>query len=706
MPSGRSLLFVAVLVGILELLFARRVEAKTQEHLAQVSELGYSASTLSHVQTQTEYWLELPGNWLLEKGSYFELVYSVPSSATGGNKRLAGWLSIEVNGKEAQRVLLSEQTVSFERLQVPIAASRPTPQGLHIVVRFHPRRGGDNCAPPDERTVVVRELSSYRVKYSLRPADEVLSALPYPFSWPRARAPIPTTLVLADHPSDAERNAAARVAEWLGTRSGNSPLRVRWRTVTQVKKLGLPEGNGIFLGLTEGAFSTLPAPLKCSYQRKVPTSKASLRTCRSPDARHHALLWILGGTEQGLKNAVQVLVEGKLASTGRQLLVSQELPERPAERANLWTESKRTLQSFGQGDLMIRGRGTHTRSLYLRRPRGWQLGSTSKFVLHTTTSEYGETSLRVRINGQQMGFFSGEQLGEDYQTVRLPTGSRSNRTSDGRPADYLVIELEVEHRIVQQQLEDCDPLAPEPWTIVHEDSVLEFHPASPELPDLFWFPYPFDRPRENLPTQIVLELGASAQHRDAALQVSAELARVAVGDPPNLQVVSPSAADKLGLAHSVLLGAQVAQQWAGEVKPALELSLERPSPPEDKALEPVIGQLLVASHPANSSSQILVVEADEPHLPSVARALHAANLDGTRLLVTESLDGIVVEESKASIWRKLLDALFYIGENARLDALHWLLLLTNVFLIKAWRNAAKAPASPHSNAQRKGKIPK
>lgn len=697
MPSGRTLFLVAVFVG---LLFARGVEAKTLEHLAQVSELGYSASTLSHVQPHAEYWIELPGNWLLEKGSYFELVYSVPPSSANGRKQVEGWLSIEVNGKEAQRVLLSEQTVSFERLQVPIAPSRPTPQGLHVVVRFHPRRGGDHCAPPDERTVVVRALSSYRVKYSLRPADEALSALPYPFSWPRARLPIATTFVLADHPSNAERNAAARVAEWLGTHSENSPLRVSWRTVAQVAESGLPEGNGIFLGLSDATFSNLAAPLKCSYPPRSPSSQASLHTCRSPDARHHALLWILGGTEQGLRNAVKVLVEGKIVSAGRQQLLSQKVPEEFPEQTNLWNQSKRTLQSFGQGDLMIRGRGTHTRSLYLRRPRGWQLGSTSKLVLHTTTSEYGEKALRVRINGQQMGFFSTRQLQEEYQTVRLPTGSRSNRTSDGRPADYLVIELEIDHRTAQQETEDCDPLAPEPWTILHQDSVVEFHPNVPDLPDLFWFPYPFERPRENVPTQIVLAPGAGAQYRDAALQVSAELARVAVGDPPSIQIVSTNTADKLGLVHSVLLGTQVAREWAGEVKPDLELILERPLPPEDKALEPVIGQILIASHPANSTSQILVLEADEPHLPSVARALHAADLDGTRLLVTESLDGIVVAESKLGLWRKFVDAIFYIGESARLDALHWLLLLANVFLIKAWRNAVKAPGSKRKVSQR------
>lgn len=693
MSKGRGLRLVVVLAGFIVFFLSRRVLANSQEELVQISDLGYPASTLSHMQPGAEYWFELPGNWLLEKGGYFELVYSVPPEKAEKNRRSVGWLSIEINGEEAGRVSLTEQTVSFDRLRVPIAATRPTPQGLHVVVQFHPRPGTDHCAPPDERTVVVRELSAYRVKHSLRPADEMLSALPYPFSWQRARAPIATTFVLSESPREVERNAAARVAEWIGSHAGSSPLMIRWRTVGQLAESGVPEGNVIVVALKNLGSIAAPEQIRCSQQREKNLTEASLHICRSVRAEHHAVLWISAGTERGLKRAVSVLVQGEIGARGRRLRVDPKSPEKSANRVVPWSESKRTFRSMGQGDLMFRGRGTHKQSLYLRRPRGWQLGSSAKLVLHTSTAEHTEASLRVRINGQQMGFFTAEQLREEYQMIRLPAGSRSNRTSEGRPSDYLVIELEIEHRTVLREQSDCDPLEAEPWTLIHQDSVVDMRPEFPELPNLFWFPYPFDRPGENLPTQIVLQSGASTMQQDAALQVSAELARVALADPPRIELVHQANADRRGFKHTVLLGRELATQWAKEARPSLAISLERPRPPEDKAVQPVVGQIVAASHPANARSQILILEADEPHLPLVARALHAAKLDGTRVLITEAQEGIVVGDSKASLWRRALDAFRYVLDNARLDALHWLLLLANVFLVKAWRNAVKVPVT-------------
>lgn len=651
--------------------------AFANHHRGTLAELGYGAEQLSTESDRVEFWQELPGNWLLEEGSAFELAYSHPAATQASSAEVV----VTINGQEAHRFTLGATGVPLAREQVPIPSFRPVPAGLHVVVEYFPRGDEVGCVAPDERVLVVREISAFDIQYSLRPADEDLAALPYPLSWQRAREPISVTFVVPARREGFEVDAAARIASWLGQQAGGSPFHFETILDEEWTQETMRATNTVVLA---SEALTLPDfELGCSDIASA--TDPSFGLCRSSTDAHFGVLWVAGADEEAMSSAVEALVTRSGELRGR-ISAASDLGD-AEEETMPWSETRTSFADLDVSEVMFRGLGEQVRSFYFRRPRGWQLGEDSRLSIHVSVAAEAETSIQVSINGNELGQFGPHDVEDEYIHVQLPSGPSLNRDDQGRPADYLVLAIKVTQRLADQQHEDCDPRSEEAWTLIHGDSYFDIVAAEPDLPDLYWFPFPFTRPNASRATSLVVSRASTPEELSAGLTVAAELGRSALGELPVLRVLRTNEwTERSG--HVVLLGTAASRGWLRAQGPsAPELVLERLELPPNAPIEAPVGQLIAAQ--TEWDGQLLVLEADSGHLVTVAEALHRSQPSGLQMLVDANSQAMTIHQTPGGGFRDLTEFGERIAAGFRFGPLHWLFVATNIATLLLWWQAAR-----------------
>lgn len=623
---------------------AEAKDAAASRYQATVAELGYLVASLDEHQTRAEYWLDLPGNWQLEKRGTFELAYSIPGAGRG-----TGVLLVTVNGEAAARIPVGRGIVELETWSVPIPALRPVPAGLHIVVEFMPRGDDSGCQPPDKRTVIVREMTRFDVHYTRRVVDEDPQALPYPFAYPRGHEPLSTIFVL-DQADDEAASQAAALAVAIGRTATGTQLEF---SVVGPDATEFPEhANVVVIGSAAGEPDLPCRPVE------------GVVLCRRRARKDRAVLWVVGEAD-----ARESAMDGLLAGP------PDPVAARMGEGApDPWAMSRPTFEDLGIPQIMAEGSGEHEHALYLRRPRGLNLDSNSALHLHITRADDMDASVAVSINEVSTllaGPGSMDALG--FVGAALPRDERLNVDPTGAPADYLVLKFEIDQETMLDADPDCDPSV-NLWTLIHPDSYFELDPRPPEQTDLRWFPYPFVRAGAVAPVRLVVDNVDSPMREDslaAALQIAAAIGAGSVHQVPTVRVESGLPA---GPGDFVVL-ATTEHPWRDDPQLA-SIPWTRPFLAQDLPIGDAVGSILLQDNPIGSG-HLLIVDADVGYTEVVARALRRDGPRGTRIAVSQDRS-ITVEGGAGSVfslwWRHLSRRLDF-------DRRHWVFVGTNLVLL-------------------------
>jgi hypothetical protein len=625
---------------------APRVRAAQAEHrVVTIEELGKGAVSLDEEEPRVEYWFDLPGNWALEEGGTIDLVYTAPAAGVG-----VAALRVTINGKHSPIIHLPKESVELETLSFPVPALRPVPDGLHVVVEFLPRGADQGCRPPDERVVIVREMTRFDLRYSRRPADEDLEALPYPFSYPRGDAPLETTFVLDHRRDPAAVSQAAALALSIGRSAVGTPL------VFSVVEPGEPTPSEAANVIVVGDASLRP-DLPCRPD-------AGLGLCRRRVREDRAVLWVVGQPD-----ARDALLPGLLDGPPDPVAARME-----QGHPDPWSLSKPTFADLGVPQILVEGSGEHEQSLYLRRPRGLNLDAGSSLHLHITRSEDMDGSASAFVNEvtvvragpgalDELGFAHGD----------FPMDDHLNEDPTGMPADDLVLTLKVEQRTMLEADPDCDPSV-EVWTLIHPDSYFELDPRPPESADIRWFPHPFVDARVLAPVRLVVDDTDSPLRADsvaAAMQVAAAVGAGVVHRAPEVQVESglpPEPGDFIVLATQE-------HPWrsASELAP---LQWARPYAGDELPIGEMVGTLMLEPNPLGMG-HMFVVDGGRGSTEVVARALRRDRPRGIRVAVAEH-GSVTVDRGSVSVVRAWFN---HLSRTLDFDDRHWLFLAGNLVLL-------------------------
>lgn len=670
-------------------------EEATPQHegtLAQTTleDLGYPGSMLTPESNRVEYWRELPGDWEMVKGSYVEVVYGYGAS----DKPQGGVAFIELNGERVGKIQLEPLGQTLGRVRVDLPPVKPTPAGLHLAIRYDPRGGDEQCNQPDERGIFIDDRTTIAVTYEHREVTSELATFPYPFAYPRATRSIPITFALPSKPTPAELEAATITAAAIGRRAGSSRLGVRGVALELLDEEYMASAPNLIIIAERSRLDAPSAPsaiqqaVKRVKQTRAPGALA-LRPL--PEVKTRGMLVVTGAPEEGLRWAAQALFSGKsLRGEVQQIARAPKLDE-----VDIWEDMEATFEELSLGDILFEGRGELERRYYLMRPRGWQLDSNSELVIDLSTSPSVAVGsmLEVKVNDQKLGIrplVPGERQTFSFS---LPDSDKMNRTKEGAPNSWLVLELEVVHKTLEEK-EDCDRDLSNTWTTLLSTSRFILKPAEDELPDLSLLPYPLST-RDDQDKTLLITRTDTPSLIASALVLAAEAGRTGPLRPPSM-TIRASSEDSTAEAehhHLVFLGVDRAHELLSRLERDPQTpDFTRPKVPDKSLNGSAVGQLLEFTSPWSPAHVVLVAQVDPGHEVALTDALSGQLPSGDRVVFDDSSKTARAKPTSEAmqdsfgqlglLYKQLSDWL----RSHEFTTLELILLATNVITLMAWRS--------------------
>ena len=448
-------------------------EGDVYEDVGIFRDLGYPAAMLTADEPLFEAWYELPSDWEMQRGSSVEVIYSVPKLAQATNKT-AGALVVTVNGKERHREALPSEDARFRRLMVEIPPESPTPQGLHIQVAFVAHE--EDCEP-DERTVVLHEDSSIRVKYSMRPPAHNLGEFPYPLITQRARDLRRVAMRMAV--ADEHRRALLELAGALGKHAGTNPVRIE----PLDPDAPLPKGHLVDIDLT----SADPNP-SLSVRAHPENDAWSVFTVAADSADAAALVarWIFSRSQLG------VGTQRRFAS------------EPPPESNSPWLATTVHFSDLGLQDVLFPLVKGVPKTFYFDRPPAILIDEDSTLTLaYSVPTGVAEGSVLVVSLGDEVLGRVRLEPGVHETVFELPGGRAGNRDGANRPLRHFVLKFESEGGGGSNDDEECTERETD-FITIKPRSRWHLAPIEPTVLDLESFPAPLNGSGLKHPTNVVL----------------------------------------------------------------------------------------------------------------------------------------------------------------------------------------------------------
>lgn len=664
--------------------------------LAQTTleDLGYPGSMLTPESDRVEYWRELPGDWEMAKGSYVEVVYGYGAS----DKLQGGVALIELNGKRVGKIQLEPLGQTLGRVRIELPPVKPTPAGLHLAIHYDPRGGDEECNEPDERGIFIDDRTTIAVAYEHKEVIADLATFPYPFAYPRATRSIPITFALPSRPTPAELEAATITAAAIGRRAGSSKLGVRGVALELLDEEYIASAPNLVVIAERSRLEapSAPAAIQRALKRVKQTSSPGALALRPlPEVKTRGMLVVTGEPEEGLRWAAHALFSGK--SLRGEIQNISRAPK--LEEVDIWEDMEATFEELSLGDILFEGRGELERRYYLMRPRGWQLDSNSELVIDLSTSPSVAVGsmLKVKLNDQKLGtrpLVPGERQTYSFS---LPDSDKMNRTKEGAPNSWLVLDLEIVHKTLEDK-EDCDRDLSNTWTTLLSTSRFILKPAEDKLPDLSLLPYPLSTRDEQDQTLLITQTNTPSLVA-SALTLAAEAGRTGPLKPPSMMIreASEDSSAEANTHHLVFLGVDRDHELLSKLERDPQTpDFTRPNVPDKSLNGSAVGQLLEFTSPWSTEHVVLVAQVDPGHevaltdalsgqLPSGDRAVFDTNAKTARAKPTSE----TVQDSFGQLgllYKQISDWL----RSHEFTTLELILLATNVITLMAWRSKPEA----------------
>ena len=362
------------------------------------------------------------------------------------------------------------------RLPLP-AAPFANPDKTNYKIRFTLQ--GNNCLNSTPVRLAVRDSSTLRLAYTVRPVTPNLADFPRPLAQ-EAFTPDPILLVLPDAYTDADLAAAASVAAALGQTAGDNvtlslttpaavtPTRLAGQSVIAI---GTPVANSLIAGLYQDRL--LPTTLDANGRlldtagRPISPTAGVLQEIPAPDNPDYVYLIVTGGSSAGVEQAARALsAAGPIFGLRSNLAIIEGVQE-GEKTAVPSLPAQFSLADIGFRDVTWSGLGRYKSSGSFVIPPGREIqeGAALTFsYLASSALDTSQSSLRVELNGKVIGQapLAAGQTGEQRVTIPLPL-------ADLRPGASNRLAFVAELFLAQP----CPPPgAPQAWLRLRNDGVI------------------------------------------------------------------------------------------------------------------------------------------------------------------------------------------------------------------------------------------
>jgi hypothetical protein len=476
------------------------------------SDLGFRDRSVVSNQGVIEYFLPIPPGVVPVNYSALDLSIShspllQPELST---------MTVFANGVAISSVFLDESNQDGGSLDVELPTEGFTGDAFHIQIRFSLRLSTESCEPADNQGLwaTVHADSTYYFSLIHTAGTADLATLDRQFT----NVLEPVSIVIPENPSSAELDAAGRIAFEIGRRNGNSaapPAIVRVSAGSTVTAPAILVGTGASLndrrdwsGLSwnGSAFQT--------DDGAVPADYGVIALTQDP----RPILLVSGATDAALLKAASALGDPKTASVlgGPFAIVTGENPI-ATDIASPWSENTTTFAQLGIENHELRGSGTHSIELILRRPADWVAGNGGNLTINLQSSPAIDPLLSwiaVSVNGQDIGTTS---LGPGATPTSYAFSLPAEAVNDS-PGGMLRVAIDVHLQIDSDPCQATDPA--NAWATIAADSSWSIpHNVYTGL-DLARLPAPFTSSASATPFLIALSDAPTMTDVAAALHIA------------------------------------------------------------------------------------------------------------------------------------------------------------------------------------------
>jgi hypothetical protein len=540
-------------------------------------DLGYSDMRLNGLYGVNTMWIPFQSDWPVGNME-IELTYTASPLL---NDREA-ILTILVDNKEITSIRPigdgRDHTVSF----VVPPEERPA-GGISITYEGHLRLTDEFCEDSFNtgQWLIVRNSSRVRLSLSGVSAPPELTDLPEAIMVEGEIDVPPVTFVLPEQIDDLTLTVAAQVAYRLGMGDASDNLPIEIATASTLTDQQVAESNLVVVGLPgnqpliTGLIDLIPVPpTDAGYVSQdgvlIPPTDGVLQIFSSPWNSRRNILLVSGNSEEGLAMAGKAFVHeltfqsltGSFHFIRALVNRSDGQPQEPP-----WQTDNTSFSQLGEFDRQVTGLGVTDTNYYFHYPPGLMFGEDAQLVLHVAFSPALRTNNSyavVYINDIYIGAVNVNTTNEDlWLALNLPIQSLNQYARKGH-ARELNVRLSISNLLPVNNCEQVDKDSS--WTKIYADSYFKPNFVPVDLPDLYFFPYPFVGLADNDPVKIVLPDTPTIPELQTTLSLSALMGNSMTGDI-DLGVMRsggevPSGLDGL---HLILLGSPARNPLVEEV---------------------------------------------------------------------------------------------------------------------------------------------
>ncbi|GAB1470836.1 hypothetical protein MASR2M66_17140 [Chloroflexota bacterium] len=436
----------------------------------------------------------LPANWKLTADAQLELEYTVliqSANLAGQGQFYGGALTVQINDQVVSVLPLSQSGRLTQTISIPLAAfesaRRDGRQELTISLS-----SGESCLYDTKVEVIVHSSSRFIIPHEVTAPDTNLVNFPRPL-YQDSIFTDSALIIVPDHPSAAELQAAVSVAAGLEARTG-SALSLSVVSHSELNETLLSSTHLVFVG-NAGSLPTLyqlATPLALKDGSFAGAGDAGvLQMIASPWSPDRAVLIVSGNNDEATLKAGQALSTGVIrpsASASNVALIDSVNNKIYAEQATL----NQSLENLGYESTTFSGRGESTETIQFYVPIGQTVTPEAYFeasISNSTLLDYARSGVFFVLNDQPIGSIrlSDETANKANNRIQIaipPSAIRSGLNT----LDVVA---------VLAPLDECaDPNQAGLFVTLWADSLL-YMPLMPvpvdsvELPDLSNYPSPF-----------------------------------------------------------------------------------------------------------------------------------------------------------------------------------------------------------------------
>jgi hypothetical protein len=521
------------LICILALSSALPVHAQANDRSVAFTfkDLGYNDMRLNGLYGARIMWIPFQSDWPVGD---VELELTYTASPLLNNREAI--LTILVDNKEITSIRPigdgRDHTVS---IMVP-PEERPA-GGISITYEGHLRLTDDFCEDSFNtgQWLIVRNSSRVRIDLTGVPAPPELTDLPEAIMVKGEIDVPPVTFVMPEQPDDLTLTVAAQAAYRLGMGYGSDNLPIEIVTAdtltdqqaaeTNLVVVGLP-GNQPLITVLKDLIPVPPTDEGFVSQDGVliPPTDGVLQIFSSPWNSRRNILLVSGNGDEGLAMAGKAFVHDLTfrSLTGSfhfiRALVNRsdgQAPEPP------WQTDNTRFSQLGEFDRQVTGLGITDTIYYFHYPPGMMFGEGAQLVLHMAFSPALRTNNSytvIYINDIYIGAVNVNTANEDlWLALNLPIQSLNQYARNDR-ARELNVRLSISNLVPVNNCEQVDKDSS--WTKIYADSYFRLNFVPVDLPDLYFFPYPFVNSADKDPVKFVLPGNPTTSELQATLSLA------------------------------------------------------------------------------------------------------------------------------------------------------------------------------------------